>query len=107
MFSMAGPFWLGISLIVLGFLFWYIYHSAKKGVITIYSYALAVIFVGGLGNFTERIWHGYVCDYWGFSVGILGQYAYNINDLIILTGLGWFLAIVGNSLYSGSEARRG
>ena len=52
------------------------------------DWRLLFIIVGGLLNFLERLYRGYVVDYWR----IPGTEIYNnINDWLIFIGLGLYL----------------
>ena len=60
-----------LALLVMIILFW------KKG-----DFGLMVIVVGGLINFIDRIFFGYVRDYWSF-----GFFYNNLADWIIVFGV--------------------
>ena len=75
-----GVYFTGVNLIVGFFLGLVVYQLLKK-----FDWKLWFIFTGGLINTIERLYFGYVSDYFNFRV------VYNnLPDLLIFIGVIWF-----------------
>ncbi len=83
-------FFTAIGLAAAVFIVWMLRsHPGQK----LFSFALACILGGALGNVIDRLWHGYVVDFLDFHWPVLsgifpgGHFpAFNIADMAITTG---------------------
>ena len=50
------------------------------------KFAIIIIFAGGLGNFLERIYHGYVTDYLHLHINNYSLFVFNFADALITLG---------------------
>ena len=50
------------------------------------KFAFIIIFSGGLGNFLERIYHGYVTDYLHLHINNYSLFIFNFADALITLG---------------------
>jgi signal peptidase II len=83
-------FFTAIGFAAAGFIVWMLKsHAGQK----LFSFAMACILGGAIGNVIDRMWHGYVVDFlqfhWRFLDGIFqGGYfpAFNVADSAITVG---------------------
>ena len=76
-------FFIGLGLVAAGFIVWLLKrHGGQR----LFSWALALILGGAVGNVVDRIWHGYVVDF--VQVHWHGAYfpAFNVADSAISVG---------------------
>ena len=50
------------------------------------KFAIIIIFAGGLGNFLERMYHGYVTDYLHLHINNYSLFVFNFADALITLG---------------------
>jgi signal peptidase II len=50
------------------------------------KFAIIIIFSGGLGNFLERMYHGYVTDYLHLNINNFSLFVFNFADALITLG---------------------
>ena len=82
-------FFLAISLLALGMIFYFYKHTPKTHPLLASAYAL--IFGGALGNMIDRVRFGKVVDFFDFYIGSLHWPAFNIADSAITIGVAIFL----------------
>ena len=76
-------FFMGIGIAAGIFIVWMLRkHPGQK----LFSFALACILGGALGNVIDRIWHGYVVDFLDFHLSGRHFPAFNIADSAITVG---------------------
>ena len=76
-------FFTGIGAVATIFIIWMLRsHHAQK----LFSFALACILGGAIGNVVDRLLHGYVVDFLDFHVGGWHWPAFNIADSAIFIG---------------------
>ncbi|MCL2484841.1 MAG: signal peptidase II [Endomicrobia bacterium] len=75
-----------IAVILLAVAVW-LYFNANK-ITILQRYAFALIFAGGLGNLTDRIFRGAVVDFFDFGINYLRWPAFNIADSCICIAAG-------------------
>jgi signal peptidase II len=80
-----------------------IFAAALLAVVTVYLFtardltrlgvvAASLLVAGGLGNLIDRmVWDGRVTDFVSLGIGPLRTGIFNIADVFILAGVGWFL----------------
>ncbi len=76
-------FFIGLGVVAAGFIVWLLKrHGGQR----LFSWALALILGGAVGNVVDRIWHGYVVDF--VQVHWNGHYfpAFNVADSAISVG---------------------
>ncbi len=78
-------FFTGIGAVATIFILWMLRsHHAQK----LFSFALACILGGAIGNVVDRLLHGYVVDFLDFYVNGWHWPAFNIADSAIMIGAG-------------------
>ncbi|MBF5045797.1 signal peptidase II [Aggregicoccus sp. 17bor-14] len=91
--SVRRPFFHGVSLAALGFIFW-MYARLGAGQRWVRA-ALALVAGGALGNFVDRLLRGYVIDFidwhWRNQPGMRWP-TFNVADAAICVGVGLLLA---------------
>ena len=81
-FFLLGLFCLNFFFFVLVFLISQYFRSEGR----FQKFAIVIIFAGGLGNFLERIYHGYVTDYLHLHVNNYSVFVFNFADALITLG---------------------
>lgn len=74
-----------ISLLIIGGIVWYIYKNRPKSNIEKISYGL--ILGGAVGNFLDRIIHGYVIDFIDVRIFEYNYPIFNLADTFIVIGV--------------------
>ena len=95
-FLSGGTFFLiiftGIGLLFIG---WYVF--IKKAVRGFEKFSLILIFSGGIGNLIDRVFRGFVVDYFDF---LFMKFAvFNLADVYVCTGVAMYVARVIYSEY--------
>ena len=76
-------FFTGIGVVAAIFMVWMLKsHSGQK----LFSFAIALILGGAIGNVIDRLWHGYVVDFLDFHWKTMHFPAFNIADSAISVG---------------------
>ena len=78
-----------MSVIVVGVLF---YFAKSKGNGRLEKICYSMILGGALGNFLDRIFYGYVIDFFDFTLFGFKMAIFNVADILIVCGV--FLLIV-------------
>ena len=78
-----------MSMIVVGVL---VYFAKSKGNGRLEKICYSMILGGALGNFLDRIFYGYVIDFFDFSLFGFKMAIFNVADVLIVCGV--FLLIV-------------
>ena len=78
-----------MSVIVVGVL---VYFAKSKGKGRLEKICYSMILGGALGNFLDRIFYGYVIDFFDFSLFGFKMAIFNVADILIVCGV--FLLIV-------------
>lgn len=73
----------GIGVAAAGFILWLLRSHAGQ---RLFSFALAAILGGAVGNVVDRMMHGYVVDFLDFHLGGRHFPAFNIADMAISLG---------------------
>ena len=83
----AGKTWLLIivSLVIIGFICFYIYKNKPKTKIEIVGYSL--VLGGAIGNFLDRVIYGYVIDFFDFYIFGYSYPIFNVADIFIVIGV--------------------
>lgn len=83
----AGKTWLLIvvSLIIIGFICFYIYKNKPKSKIEMIGYSL--VLGGAIGNFLDRVIYGYVIDFFDFYIFGYNYPIFNVADIFIVVGV--------------------
>ena len=83
----AGKTWLLIivSLVIIGFICFYIYKNKPKTKIEIVGYSL--VLGGAIGNFLDRVIYGYVIDFFDFYIFGYNYPIFNVADIFIVIGV--------------------
>lgn len=74
--------------LVIGMIGYYLFRHAK----TYERIPMALIVGGALGNLIDRIRFGAVVDFLDFHIGGYHWPAFNVADICIVIGVGWYLA---------------
>ncbi len=77
-------FFIGITVLVMGLIIYYIVKSDSKNIINIISFAM--IFGGAVGNLIDRIRFGSVVDFLDVYIGTAHWPAFNVADSSITIG---------------------
>lgn len=85
-FSGKTYFLLGVSMMVIGGLIWYIFKNQPTRKIEKYGYEL--VLGGAIGNFIERLLMGYVTDFLDFNFFGYNYPIFNLADCFIVIGIG-------------------
>lgn len=91
-FSMLSgnlTFILMMSVLVVGVL---IYFAKNRGSSQLENLCYSMVLGGALGNFLDRIFYGYVIDFFDFSLFGFKMAIFNVADILIVCGV--FLLIV-------------
>jgi len=76
-------FFTGIGVIAAGFIVWLLRsHAGQK----LFSFSLALIMGGAIGNVVDRLLHGYVVDFLDFHIAGRHFPAFNVADSAITVG---------------------
>ena len=78
-----------MSMIVVGVL---VYFAKNRGSSQLENLCYSMILGGALGNFLDRIFYGYVIDFFDFSLFGFKMAIFNVADVLIVCGV--FLLIV-------------
>ena len=91
----AGKTWLLIivSLVIIGFICFYIYKNKHKSKIELVGYSL--VLGGAIGNFLDRVIYGYVIDFFDFYIFGYNYPIFNIADIFIVIGVMILVLCVG------------
>ena len=91
----AGKTWLLIivSLVIIGFICFYIYKNKPKSKIELVGYSL--VLGGAIGNFLDRVIYGYVIDFFDFYIFGYNYPIFNIADIFIVIGVMILVLCVG------------
>ncbi len=83
----AGKTWLLIivSLMIIGFICFYIYKNKPKSKIEMVGYSL--VLGGAIGNFLDRVIYGYVIDFFDFYIFGYNYPIFNVADIFIVIGV--------------------
>ena len=83
----AGKTWLliGVSLIIIGLICFYIYKNKPKSKKEMVGYSL--VLGGAIGNFLDRIIYGYVIDFFDFYIFGYDYPIFNMADVFIVIGV--------------------
>lgn len=68
-----------------------VYLLKKNAGQRLFSWALALILGGAVGNVIDRIWHGHVIDFLDFHVNNWHWPAFNVADCAIFVGAALFI----------------
>ena len=79
----------GVSILLTGFLFWYLWTIKDHGLII--RTGIALILAGAIGNLIDRVFLGEVVDFLDFMVGDYHWYVFNIADSCVSVGMGFVL----------------
>lgn len=76
-------FFVGIALVAVVFILWMLWaHPGQR----LFSFAMACILGGALGNVIDRLLHGHVIDFLDFHLGRWHFPAFNVADAAITVG---------------------
>ena len=76
-------FFTGIGVVAAIFMVWMLKsHPGQK----LFSFAIALILGGAIGNVIDRLWHGYVVDFLDFHWKTMHFPAFNVADAAISVG---------------------
>jgi signal peptidase II len=76
-------FFTGVGLLAVGFILWMLKsHAGQK----LFSFAMACLLGGAVGNVIDRLVHGYVVDFLDFHVQSWHFPAFNVADSAITVG---------------------
>lgn len=83
----AGKIWLLIivSILIIGFIIWYIYKNKPKNKLEKLGYAM--ILGGSFGNLFDRVIYGYVIDFFDFYIFDYDYPIFNLADSFIFIGV--------------------
>lgn len=87
-----GSIWLIIiiSILALVYLLKLKQEYLEKKIINL---GMFLAFIGGIGNLIDRLYHGYVIDYFHFHTSIVNFPIFNIADIYV--SLGFIIIIIG------------
>lgn len=85
MFSGNTWFIIIISIMIIALIVWYIYKNKPK--YTMEKVAYSLILGGAFGNFIDRIFYGYVVDFFDFNIFGYNYPVFNIADSFIVIGI--------------------
>ena len=91
LFSDINIFFIFLSLVILGLLFYIIIKKTKLNKINTYLYSLVIS--GILGNLIDRIIRGYVVDFIGIRLFSYNFPIFNFADMYIVIGVLLFIII--------------
>ena len=91
LFSDINIFFIFLSLVILGLLFYIIIKKTKLNKINTYLYSLVIS--GIVGNLIDRIIRGYVVDFIGIRLFSYNFPIFNFADLYIVIGVLLFIII--------------
>ena len=91
-----------ISVIVIGFLLFYIYKNKGNNKLENVSYAF--ILGGAIGNLIDRLVYGYVIDFLDFEILSYDAPIFNLADTFIVIGVILFLINTLRSRYDGNSS---
>ncbi len=74
-----------VSLLIIGFLGWYIYRNKPKNKFEMIAYSF--ILGGSIGNLVDRIVYGYVIDFFDFNIFGYDYPIFNFADIFIVCGV--------------------
>lgn len=84
--TLRTAFFLAVPPIAAVIIFFMLKSTPKKDKVSII--ALSSIFGGALGNYIDRLWHGYVVDFLDFHYYDVASYpAFNVADMAIVCGI--------------------
>ena len=89
------------SLVVIGFLAWYL--VASNGISALGAAGLALLLGGATGNVTDRILHGAVTDFFEVWFGSYRYPAFNVADSAITIGV---ILILSEVFFPSGTARK-
>lgn len=83
----AGKIWLLIivSILIIGFIIWYIYKNKPNNKLEKLGYAM--ILGGSFGNLFDRVIYGYVIDFFDFYIFDYDYPIFNLADSFIFIGV--------------------
>ena len=91
-----------ISIVVIGFLLFYIYKNKGNNKLENVSYAF--ILGGAIGNLIDRLVYGYVIDFLDFEILSYDAPIFNLADTFIVIGVILFLINTLRSRYDGNSS---
>ena len=91
-----------ISIVVIGFLLFYIYKNKGNNKLENVSYAF--ILGGAIGNLIDRLVYGYVIDFLDFEILSYNAPIFNLADTFIVIGVILFLINTLRSRYDGNSS---
>lgn len=91
-----------ISVIVIGFLLFYIYKNKGNNKLENVSYAF--ILGGAISNLIDRLVYGYVIDFLDFEILSYDAPIFNLADTFIVIGVILFLINTLRSRYDGNSS---
>lgn len=91
-----------ISVVVIGFLLFYIYKNKGNNKLENVSYAF--ILGGAIGNLIDRLVYGYVIDFLDFEILSYNAPIFNLADTFIVIGVILFLINTLRSRYDGNSS---
>lgn len=91
-----------ISIVVIGFLLFYIYKNKGNNKLENVSYAF--ILGGAISNLIDRLVYGYVIDFLDFEILSYNAPIFNLADTFIVIGVILFLINTLRSRYDGNSS---
>ena len=91
-----------ISVVVIGFLLFYIYKNKGNNKLENVSYAF--ILGGAIGNLIDRLVYGYVIDFLDLEILSYNAPIFNLADTFIVIGVILFLINTLRSRYDGNSS---
>lgn len=91
-----------ISVVIIGFLLFYIYKNKGNNKLENVSYAF--ILGGAIGNLIDRLVYGYVIDFLDFEMLSYDAPIFNLADTFIVIGVILFLINTLRSRYDGNSS---
>ena len=91
-----------ISVVIIGFLLFYIYKHKGNNKLENVSYAF--ILGGAIGNLIDRLVYGYVIDFLDFEILSYDAPIFNLADTFIVIGVILFLINTLRSRYDGNSS---
>ena len=91
-----------ISVVVIGFLLFYIYKNKENNKLENVSYAF--ILGGAIGNLIDRLVYGYVIDFLDFEILSYDAPIFNLADTFIVIGVILFLINTLRSRYDENSS---
>lgn len=91
-----------ISIVVIGFLLFYIYKNKGNNKLENVSYAF--ILGGAISNLIDRLVYGYVIDFLDFEILSYDAPIFNLADTFIVIGVILFLINTLRSRYDGNSS---